>query len=116
MNFATLLLLAPPILAALTFHEYAHACAAYRYGGDTAKQLGRLGFNPLRHLDPLGTIMIFLVHYGCVAVKLERKSRLPRLSAAGCKQKPLPLTISELSMTAPHVVFKAWEWLSSHDV
>ena len=64
MNFATILLIAPPILIALTLHEFAHAYAAYRYGDDTAKQLGRLSLNPLRHLDPLGTIMIFLVHFG----------------------------------------------------
>ena len=64
MNFTTLLLLAPPILIALTFHEYAHAYAAHRRGDDTAKQLGRLSLNPLRHLDPLGTLMIFLVHFG----------------------------------------------------
>ena len=64
MNLSTLLLVAPPILIALTFHEFAHAYAAYRYGDDTAKQLGRLSLNPLRHLDPLGTIMIFLVHFG----------------------------------------------------
>jgi len=64
MNLSTLLLIAPPILIALTFHEFAHAYAAYSYGDDTAKELGRLSLNPLRHLDPLGTIMIFLVHFG----------------------------------------------------
>lgn len=64
MNLLTLLMIAPPILLALTFHEYAHAYAAYRYGDDTAKQSGRLSLNPLRHLDPLGTIMIFIVHFG----------------------------------------------------
>lgn len=64
MQFQTLLLIAPPILLALTFHEYAHAYMAYRYGDDTARQSGRLTLNPLRHLDPLGTIMIFIVHFG----------------------------------------------------
>jgi Zn-dependent protease len=64
MNILSLLLLAPPILLALTFHEYAHAFVAHSYGDDTAKQSGRLSLNPLRHLDPLGTIMIFLVHFG----------------------------------------------------
>jgi len=64
MDIKTLLLIAPPILLALTFHEYAHAYVAYRFGDDTAKQNGRLTLNPLRHLDPLGTIMIFLVHFG----------------------------------------------------
>ena len=64
MNIQTLFLIAPPILLALTFHEYAHAYVAHRYGDDTAKQSGRLSLNPLRHLDPLGTIMIFLVQFG----------------------------------------------------
>ena len=64
MNLQSLLLIAPPILLALTFHEYAHAYVAHRYGDDTAKQSGRLSLNPLRHLDPLGTIMIFLVQFG----------------------------------------------------
>ena len=64
MDLYKLMLIAPPILLALTFHEYAHAYAANKYGDDTAKQSGRLSLNPLRHLDPLGTIMIFLVHFG----------------------------------------------------
>ena len=64
MKIQTLLLIAPPILLALTFHEYAHAFVANKYGDDTAKQNGRLTLNPLAHLDPLGTIMIFLVHFG----------------------------------------------------
>jgi Zn-dependent protease len=59
-----LLLIAPPILLALTFHEYAHAYVANKFGDDTAKQSGRLTMNPLSHLDPLGTIMIFIVHFG----------------------------------------------------
>ena len=64
MQIQTLLLIAPPILLALTFHECAHAYVANSFGDDTAKQSGRLSLNPLRHLDPLGTIMIFLVHFG----------------------------------------------------
>ena len=64
MEIRTLLLIAPAILVALTVHEFAHAYVANRYGDDTAKRSGRLSLNPLRHLDPLGTIMIFLVHFG----------------------------------------------------
>ena len=64
MNIQSLLLIAPPILLALTFHEYAHAYVAHRFGDDTAQKSGRLTLNPLRHLDPLGTIMIFLVQFG----------------------------------------------------
>ncbi|MBW1693752.1 MAG: site-2 protease family protein [Deltaproteobacteria bacterium] len=63
MNIQNLLLIAPPILLALSFHEYAHAYIANKFGDDTAKQSGRLTLNPLAHLDPIGTIMIFLVHY-----------------------------------------------------
>ncbi len=64
MNFEWILLLAPPILLALTFHEFAHAYVAHRFGDDTAKLSGRLTMNPLAHLDPLGTIMIFIVRFG----------------------------------------------------
>lgn len=58
------LIIAPPILLALTFHEYAHAYVANRLGDPTARQLGRLTLNPLVHLDLLGTAMLFIVHIG----------------------------------------------------
>lgn len=54
----------PVLLLALTFHEFAHGWVAYRFGDDTAYQAGRLTLNPLAHLDPVGTLMIFLVHFG----------------------------------------------------
>ena len=47
------------VISALSFHEFAHAWAAYRAGDDTAYRMGRLSLNPLVHLDPLGTIMLF---------------------------------------------------------
>ena len=53
------LLLVPPVLLALTIHECAHAWVANRLGDPTAKMLGRVTLNPLRHLDPIGTIMLF---------------------------------------------------------
>ena len=58
------LLLAPPILLAITFHEYAHGWMAMKFGDPTAKMMGRLTLNPLVHLDPIGTLMLFLVHFG----------------------------------------------------
>jgi len=64
MDLNTLLLAIPAILIALTFHEFAHAYVAYRLGDPTAKYMGRLTLNPLAHLDPMGTIMIFLIHFG----------------------------------------------------
>ncbi len=64
MDLYTLLLAVPAILIALTFHEFAHGYVAYRFGDPTAKYMGRLTLNPLAHLDPMGTIMIFLIHFG----------------------------------------------------
>ncbi len=52
------------ILLALSLHEAAHAFAANALGDPTAKDEGRLTLNPLAHLDPLGTIMFFLVRFG----------------------------------------------------
>lgn len=53
------LLLVPPVLLALTVHECAHAWVANRLGDPTAKMLGRVTFNPIKHLDPIGTLMLF---------------------------------------------------------
>lgn len=55
-----MLLLAPPILLALTVHECAHAWTADKLGDPTAKMLGRVTLNPLKHLDPVGTIVLFV--------------------------------------------------------
>ena len=52
------------LLPALTFHEWAHAMVAHRFGDDTAKRQGRLTLNPFAHLDPLGTVAIFLIGFG----------------------------------------------------
>ena len=51
-------------LIALTVHEYCHGYAAYKLGDDTAKNFGRLSLNPLKHLDPVGTICMVLFHVG----------------------------------------------------
>lgn len=51
-------------LIALTVHEYCHGYAAYRLGDPTARNLGRLTLNPLRHIDPLGTLCMILFHFG----------------------------------------------------
>jgi len=52
------------LIVGITVHEYAHAWMAHRCGDNTAKFEGRLTLNPLAHLDPLGTIMLFLVGFG----------------------------------------------------
>lgn len=47
-----------PLIIAITFHEAAHAFVAYRLGDNTAYELGRVSFNPFRHIDPFGTVML----------------------------------------------------------
>ncbi len=46
------------LLPSITFHEYMHGYAAYRLGDPTAKEAGRLSLNPLRHIDPFGTVLL----------------------------------------------------------
>lgn len=50
-----------PVLLAITLHEAAHAFVAYRLGDSTAKMLGRLSLNPIKHIDPVGTIVFPLI-------------------------------------------------------
>jgi Zn-dependent protease len=47
-----------PLVIAITFHEAAHGFVAHRLGDNTAWQLGRVSFNPLRHIDPFGTVLL----------------------------------------------------------
>src|SRR5437867_10172571 len=47
-----------PVVLAITLHEAAHAFVAHRLGDDTAYRLGRVTLNPLKHVDPFGTILL----------------------------------------------------------
>jgi Zn-dependent protease len=53
-----LVVLAPPLLLAITLHEVAHGWVALRCGDATAQSQGRLSLNPLRHIDPVGTVLV----------------------------------------------------------
>ena len=53
-----------PLLFSVIIHEVAHGWVAYRMGDPTAKWSGRLTFNPLKHLDPIGTLMLFIAGFG----------------------------------------------------
>ncbi len=59
-----IIILAPPFLFALTIHEYSHGMVAYRLGDPTARDLGRLTLNPLKHLDPLGVLAFIIMKIG----------------------------------------------------
>ena len=60
----SLLYAIPAILISLTLHEMAHGYVALRCGDPTAQMLGRLSFNPLRHLDPVGTLCMVVFGFG----------------------------------------------------
>jgi len=63
-NPVAFFLLAIPVLYSIIIHELAHGWIAYRMGDPTAKQAGRLSLNPLKHLDPVGTLMLFIFGFG----------------------------------------------------
>lgn len=57
-------LVAIPLLYSIIIHELAHGWVAYKMGDSTAKWLGRLSLNPIKHLDPIGTVMLFVFGFG----------------------------------------------------
>lgn len=63
-DLLSVLLTLPGVLIAITFHEYAHALAAYKLGDDTPKVQGRLNLNPLTHLDPIAVVLLLFTHIG----------------------------------------------------
>ncbi len=56
--------LIPAVVIAITVHEFAHAWTALKFGDTTALRAGRVTLNPLAHLDPLGTLLLFLAGFG----------------------------------------------------
>ena len=83
MDIASILLSFAVVLASLTVHEWAHAWTADRLGDSTARMLGRVSFNPMVHIDLLGTVVLPLI---------AMFSGLPILGWA----KPVPVNISRL--------------------
>jgi Zn-dependent protease len=80
------------LLYSVIFHELAHGWVAYKMGDPTAKRLGRLTLNPVKHLDPIGTLMLLVIGFGWakpVPVNLEniptdkRRKGIILVSAAG---------------------------------
>lgn len=63
-NLLFLLIITPLLLFSVTLHEYAHGAAATFFGDPTPRLSGRLTLNPLKHIDPLGLLMLVLVRFG----------------------------------------------------
>jgi Zn-dependent protease len=57
----TIAVWAVPVLFAITLHEAAHGWVAYKFGDPTAKNLGRISVNPIKHIDPMGTVVVPLI-------------------------------------------------------
>lgn len=64
MGVFEIIQLAIILAVSIGMHEYAHAYVSYRLGDPTPKLQGRLTPNPLKHLDPIGFLMIFIAHFG----------------------------------------------------
>jgi Zn-dependent protease len=59
-----LILLIPALVFSLCVHEFSHGIIAYYYGDDTAYRKGRLTLNPIKHLDPVGSLMLLFIGFG----------------------------------------------------
>lgn len=64
MEYLKYVLMIPAVLIALTFHEVSHGYVSYKLGDPTAKNLGRLTLNPIKHIDPIGAICMLLTGFG----------------------------------------------------
>ena len=62
--FANLIYILPAVAIALSVHEFAHAFVSYKLGDISQKQRGRLTLNPLKHLDPFGTLSLIFFGFG----------------------------------------------------
>ncbi|MGI6678827.1 MAG: site-2 protease family protein [Dehalobacterium sp.] len=63
-NLWEFIIFIPAILLALSVHEFSHGLIAYKLGDPTPKLHGRLTLNPLKHLDPMGTLLLIVAHFG----------------------------------------------------
>ena len=64
LSFSELLTIIPAILIGLTIHELSHSYVALLLGDDTPKRLGRLTLNPIKHIDPIGFILLLIAGFG----------------------------------------------------
>jgi len=94
-TLSTILVIAIPVIVAITFHEAAHGFVAWRLGDDTAYRMGRVSFNPLKHVDAFGTILL-------PAILLLAKS--PFLFGYA---KPVPVDFSRLNSPRRDMVLVA---------
>ena len=111
----------PLILICLTVHEFAHGFVAYKLGDTTAKEMGRLSLNPIRHIDWIGAFAMFFLGFGWAKPVPVNPYRFTKSGSRGIIWVSLAGPISNLIMefisvivygvlcyTAPAIVMNAW--------
>ena len=78
LSLAEIFQIVPAVLIALTIHELSHAFVALRLGDDTPKALGRLTINPIKHIDPLGFILLVVAGFGWAKPVVINKAKLKK--------------------------------------
>jgi Zn-dependent protease len=123
-DLARVLKFLPGIILGLTVHEYCHALVAHMCGDSTSKDQGRVSLNPLKHIDPLGFIMLIFVGFGWAKpVQFnEQNLRNPKtdvikIALAGPLSNAviamvLSIIFSLLSLSAAIHITPAWQILS----
>lgn len=131
MNLAEASTLVVPVIIAVTLHEASHGFVAYRFGDDTAWQAGRVTFNPLKHIDLFGTIILpailllsssgrFMFGYAKpVPVNFQRLNQPRRdmvwVAAAGPVTNVLLAIVSSLLLSVVSLVPpSATEWVATN--
>lgn len=92
-----------PVLLAITLHEAAHGWVAYKLGDPTAKSLGRITANPLKHIDPVGTIIIPIMMIITVGVAFGSAKPVP-VNTRYFKQPHLDMALVALAGPASNFV------------
>jgi len=102
----------PGIIMGLTIHEFSHAFIANRCGDSTSRDQGRVSLNPLKHIDPLGFIMLLVAGFGWAKpVEFEEKNLanpktdVLKIAVAG----PVSNALLAIVLSAVYVIFKDLE-------
>ena len=111
----------PLILICLTVHEFAHGFVAYKLGDTTAKEMGRLSLNPIRHIDWIGAFAMFFLGFGWAKPVPINPYRFTKSGSRGIIWVSLAGPLSNLIMafitiivyvvlvyTAPNVILNGW--------
>lgn len=130
LDFASMIYRVPALLFAISVHEYAHAQAADSMGDPTPRMMGRLTFNPLAHLDPIGALLLVVAGFGWAkGVPIDtryfanRKNGMLKVSFAGpaanlflCFMAALSFAVMSKFGMMSDTVYKFLYWLQLYNV